>query len=137
LQYVFGKNQYQNLKGKSPKLSKKTDPVATPTYDNLKKIAKVFMFFLAIILAPLGIVTRRLSLLSPDIDQAYSTAFLLQLPIFEQSDDLIFSAFGFLRKKSEEERNRLLLNPDFLSPSYSYLKQPTKATQMAFFHPLI
>jgi hypothetical protein len=117
LQHLIGQNQFQSLKGKVSEVPPTTAP--PPFYAPLKKVIRVFAFFLALVLTPVGIATRYLSFRSPQIDRAYSHAFLLQLTPFDRTPELMESSFAFMRKMTETERNELLTDlPEDLTISF-------------------
>ncbi len=117
LQQVVGQKQYQSLKGKVSAVPLTIAP--PPFYASLMKVIILFAFFLALVLTPIGIATRNLSFRSPQIDRAYSHAFLLQLSPFDRTSKLMESSFAFMRKMNETERTELLNDlPDDLALSF-------------------
>ena len=74
LQHLIGQNKYQSLQGKVTLL--KSDPSTSLT------VVKIVIFIgavFALALTPIGIAARYCSLLSPDVKETYSIAFLLQM----------------------------------------------------------
>jgi hypothetical protein len=108
LQRLIGQNQFQSLKDKAGYVSQITPAVPSGYVATLFKVV-VFVcdFFVALVLTPIGIAARHLSFWSPQIDRAYSHAFLLQLSPNCTPEEME-SACIFIQKMTKEERTELL-----------------------------
>ena len=98
LQYLVGQKKYHHgVQGRIV-----IAPSNPSNYSSIiKKVNYVFAFILAVIFTPIGIATRYLSFLSPDVKEAYSIAFLSQLFVLERTPAAIKSACAFIVEKPE------------------------------------
>ncbi len=115
LQYLVGQNKYQSLEGKIILI--RTSP--SISYSNtIRKVILVCAIILTVIPTAIGIMTRYLSFLSPDVKEAYSIALLSQLFVLERTPAAIKSACAFILEKPE------LLNKLPQTALHMFLSQP-------------
>ncbi len=105
IQHLIGQKRYECLNGRVTLKAAPDSTLPNPYYKTLLKIAVwIGAFCLVPFLTPIGILTRHLSLRSPEIDQVYSLALISQVPASGRTS----SMFGFLCKKPEAKRHALL-----------------------------
>jgi hypothetical protein len=82
LQHLIGQNKYQSIKGKVDHIPHQKSPSgALFSFSTVKKVMIwVGAFLAACVLTWFGMITRGLSFRSPEVNRAYTLAFLLQLP---------------------------------------------------------
>ena len=100
LQRVFGKNQFESLSGRVNLVHEPLDFSSSFCKTLGKVVVVVCAFFIAIVLTPIGIVTRYMSFRSPQIERAYSHARLLQMDPFNRPSE----EFAFIQKMHDAER---------------------------------
>jgi hypothetical protein len=138
LQRLVGQNHFESLKGKVSYVPEITPAAPPSSYvaTLFKVVVFVCHFFVALVLTPIGIAARHMSFRSPQIDRAYSHAFLLSIDPLEQTPELMEPAFAFMQKMAEAERNEFigtslpedlalwyLSLPAYRSSAYAFLSQ--------------
>ena len=150
LQRLVGQNHFESLKNKAGYVPQIT-PAAPSGYiaTLFKVVVFVCDFFVALVLTPIGIAARHMSFRSPQIDRAYSLAFLLSIHPIEQTPELMEPAFAFMQKMTEAERNEFidtslpkdlalsyLSLPAYRNSAYAFLSQCPLTNRNAIFNKL-